>query len=233
MNHHGDDAQSVHGELHHHHADGHHPSFDERAREWDEPHRIARAEAISQRIVETLTPLPSARALDYGCGTGLGTWPMAEHFAHITLADSSPGMLEVVRERIAQRPDPQRFTVAQLDVTVDELAAGSVEYIYTVMTMHHVDPLSVALSRFYAALTPGGALAIADLDAQGAQDYHSSEAFDGHPGFDRDDLSAQLLQAGFTDVSFETVYVVQKAVEGRERPFPVFLAVARKEPGAA
>lgn len=201
-----------------------HGDFDSRAKTWDEPHRVARAETIAARIVETV-PLPdNARALDFGCGTGLGTWPIAEHFAHVTLADASVGMLDVARARIQARPDAERFVVRQLDLTEQQLEPGSFDLIYTVMVMHHVSPLEPALSQLAASLRPGGFLAIADLDLDPTGDYHAHEAFSGHHGFRREDLAVKLQEAGFADVSFETVYTMQKDVDGEPMDFPVFLA---------
>ena len=42
-------------------------------------------------------------ALDYGCGTGLLSFPLKDELGHITLNDNSAGMLEVVQEKILAR----------------------------------------------------------------------------------------------------------------------------------
>lgn len=211
---------------HSHHAPGTPGDFDDRARGWDDEAHLRRATEIAHRIVDAVDILDGARVLDLGCGTGLGTWPIADRFAHVTLADSSPGMLEVVRERLAGRPDADKFTVRLLDVTADALDAASLDLIYTVLALHHVSPVETALATLHKALVPGGTLAIADLDLDPDGAYHGHD-FAGQHGFDRDELAATLVDAGFSEVHFDTVYAVTREVDGQARDFPVFLAVAR------
>ncbi len=201
--------------------------FDAAARTWDAPDKLARAELVAAAIVDAV-PIPGgARALDYGCGTGLNTWPLASRLGHVTLADSSPGMLEVVAERVAARPDAARFTVATLDLTSADLAPESFDLIYAVMSLHHVRPLEPVLARFASGLRPGGWLAIADLDADPDGAFHG-EDFSGHHGFGRAELGALISAAGFTDPAFTTVTHLTKSVAGQDRSFGLFLAVAQR-----
>lgn len=202
--------------------------FDSRARTWDEPAKIARATAIAERIVALVELPDGARGLDVGCGTGLGTWPIADRFAHVTLADASTGMIEVVRERLAERADAGRFDARVLDLTTDRLEDSSYDVAWSVMALHHVTPLAPALATLAAALRPGGTLAVADLDADPGGLYHSGSADIPHHGFDRGELTTALEEAGLHDVRFETVYSITKEVDGHPRDFPVFLALARR-----
>lgn len=225
MSHDHHDHQGTPGDSGHHHAPGTPADFDQRARAWDDETHLRRAAAIAERIVQAIDIPAGARALDLGCGTGLGTWPIADRFAHITLADSSPGMLEVVRERLADRPDADKFTVRLLDATVDALEPASLDIVYTVLALHHVTPVEKALTTIHEGLAAGGTLAIADLDVDPDGAYHG-HGFAGQHGFDRDDLASLLRQAGFRDVRIGTVYSVTKTVDGQPREFPVFLALA-------
>ncbi|MGO9109552.1 MAG: hypothetical protein ACLP9L_09980 [Thermoguttaceae bacterium] len=48
-----------------------------------------------------------------------------------------------------------------------------------------------------------------------------------HYGFDRAELKAQLVQAGFKDVRDTTAHTIRKLVQdGAERDFPMFLLTA-------
>ncbi len=76
--------------------------FDARAKGWDDvPGRRERANAVAESIREQVRLTPQMSALEYGCGTGLLSFELQPYLGKITLADSSPGMLEVLREKIS------------------------------------------------------------------------------------------------------------------------------------
>ena len=76
--------------------------FDQKASQWDaKPVRVERALAMADGIRAALPLSSSLTALEYGCGTGLVSFELQSQLGHITLADSSSGMLAVVREKIA------------------------------------------------------------------------------------------------------------------------------------
>ena len=77
-------------------------SFDDRAQTWDaDPVKQERAEAVATALRRQI-PLSSAwQALEYGCGTGLLSFALRAGLRRITLADSSPGMLAVLDQKIA------------------------------------------------------------------------------------------------------------------------------------
>jgi hypothetical protein len=81
--------------------------------------------------------------------------------------------------------------------------------------------LEPVLTGFASLLGDGGDLCVVDLEREDGS-FHSSDVdFDGHRGFDRTALAAQLKAAGFTDVQFEQCYEIEK--EGGR--FPLFLAM--------
>lgn len=202
--------------------------FDEAAATWDDqPDRLDRSRRIADAIAAAV-PLASVRdALEYGCGTGQVTWALADRLDRVLLTDASPGMLSVVAERIAARPegDRARFEARALDLTAESLPAASLDLIYTSMALHHVPDVPLALSRMREALRPGGHVAIADLDHDPLGHFHG-ENFDGHHGFDRDALAAQLVDAGFEAPTITTATTITKHVDGVPREFGLFLAVA-------
>jgi predicted TPR repeat methyltransferase len=70
--------------------------FEASARTWDaDPVKVARASAVADGIRGSVPLSPQMRTLEYGCGTGLLSFALRPHLAHITLADSSDGMLAV------------------------------------------------------------------------------------------------------------------------------------------
>jgi 2-polyprenyl-3-methyl-5-hydroxy-6-metoxy-1,4-benzoquinol methylase len=165
-------------------------------------------------------------ALDYGCGTGLLSFPLKDELGAILLADSSSGMLEVVNEKIAAQ-GVTNMTTLQLDLLIDPPPAQRFDLIVTAMTLHHVPDTDPILRTFHDLLNPGGYLCIADLDQEDGS-FHGPEV-DVHHGFDRVDLSQRAAQAGFADIHFQTVFSIAKERETGTRDYPVFLMTARRE----
>jgi ubiquinone/menaquinone biosynthesis C-methylase UbiE len=200
--------------------------FDSKARQWDEnPVFQDRANQIAAAIV-TAIPLNSAmRALDYGSGTGMLSFPLQEKLGHITLKDTSAGMLAVVEEKIAAWGIVNMAT-RLMDLTAAPMPDERYDLIYSSMTLHHIPDTHTILQAFHTLLNPGGWLCIADLDQEDGS-FHGIQV-DVHHGFDRDALASQAAQAGFTDIRFSTVFEIVKPTQAGSRAYPVFLLLARR-----
>ena len=200
--------------------------FDQKAAQWDaRPVRVERAQAVAAGIRAALPLSPQLTALEYGCGTGLLSFALQPQLGHITLADSSAGMLAVLREKIAAA-NIWDMTPLQLDLSADPLPAERFQLIYTLMTLHHIPDTDRMLRAFYQLLDAPGHLCVADLDKEDGT-FHEGE-FHGHLGFDRDELDAKARQAGFQSIQFTTVFHMIKEVKGVGKDFPIFLMVAAK-----
>lgn len=202
--------------------------FDERARHWDDdPMKGERARKVADALRAAIPLRPGMTALEYGCGTGLLSFALRPYLASITLADTSPGMLEVLSEKIRAAGAANMFPV-RLDLVNDPLPADRFDIVYSLMVLHHVGDTDGILRRFHEILQPGGWLAAADLDREDGS-FHTDSAADVHPGFERDELQARAEAAGFSEVRFSTVYEIEKTVGARKRAYPVFLMTARKQ----
>ena len=200
--------------------------FDLSARNWDaDPLKVARARAVAEAIQDMVPLAPGFSALEYGCGTGLVSFALASRLGQVTLADSSPGMLAVVAEKLAASPMTHLRPLA-LDLTAEPLPADRFQLIYTLMTLHHVPDVDRILADFSTLLTSPGYLCVADLDAEDGS-FHGSD-FSGHRGFDRDELGRRARSAGFATVEFRTVYRITKESSSGQKEFPLFLMVAGK-----
>lgn len=200
--------------------------FDQKARQWDaNPVRVERARAVAEGI-RAMVPLAACpTALEYGCGTGLVSFALHPDLRHITLADSSTGMLSVLREKITAG-NIQNMTPILLDLITDPLPAERYPLIYTLLTLHHIPDTDKILRAFYQLLDHSGYCCVADLDKEDGT-FHEDE-FHGHLGFDRDALSAQARLAGFQRIHFTTAFRMIKYVQGISKEFPIFLMVAEK-----
>jgi ubiquinone/menaquinone biosynthesis C-methylase UbiE len=200
--------------------------FDQKAAQWDaKPVRVARAQAVAEGIKAAVSLSAHLTALEYGCGTGLLSFALQPDLGRITLADSSSGMLDVLRDKIAVARI-QNMMPIQLDLMIDPLPIDRYQLIYTLMTLHHIADTDRMLRAFYDLLATPGTLCVADLDKEDGT-FHEDE-FHGHLGFDREELSAQATEIGFQSVHFSTVFHMIKNVQGITKDFPIFLMVARK-----
>ena len=200
--------------------------FDLRARDWDsDPLKVERARVVAEAIRRLVPLSPSLSALEYGCGTGLLSFFLQPHLGPITLADSSVGMLEVLREKITASGLPNLFPL-RLDLSTDPLPDARFDLIYMSMVLHHVPDTRSLLGALYTLLKAPGTLCIADLDKEDGS-FHGA-GFDGHHGFDRTALAAELTEVGFAPVHFSTVFQMVKQSSDEARSYPLFLAVAQK-----
>ena len=196
-------------------------SFDARAATWDEdPAKRRRAAEIAAAIRARVKLSADMKALEYGAGTGLLSFELADALGSIVLTDNSIGMLDVARAKIAARCTDQ-MTVRSLDLTVDPLPVERFDLVYSMMTLHHVPDTTSLLDKLHALLRPRGYLCVADLDAEDGS-FHGT-AVNVHHGFDRNALGASLRTVGFEDVQFSTCFEIPRG----ERRYTVFLVVAR------
>jgi SAM-dependent methyltransferase len=200
--------------------------FDASAKTWDaDPDKRSRALAVAEGI-RSQVPLSSARhALEYGCGTGLLSFALQPELEHISLADSSPGMLAVLNEKITAN-GITNMRPRQLDLVTDPLPQERYDLIYSLMTLHHVRDTRDLLKNLHALLASPGYLCIADLDAEDGS-FHGP-GFEGHKGFDRSVLGGMAESVGFQDIRFTTVFRMKKGDGSNPTVYPVFLMVARK-----
>ncbi len=200
--------------------------FDSKARQWDEnPVFQERSRKIADAIRQAVPVHPGMRALDYGCGTGLLSFPLKNELGAILLADSSRGMLDVLAGKIAAQ-HIGNMTPVQLDLLADPLPTRRFDLIYTAMTLHHIPDTDAILRIFHRLLNPGGHLCIADLDQEDGS-FHGPD-IDVHHGFDRAELERRTTAAGFGDIGFKTVFGIEKQQETGTRNYPVFLMTARR-----
>lgn len=116
---------------------------------------------LMKRLDALGVPARSARALDFGCGAGRLTIPLADHFDAVVGVDIAPSMLALARMRTAGRPGIE----FRLDETGDQslLASESFDLVYSGLVLQHMPSVAAALTcldRLCAAVGPGGALVV-------------------------------------------------------------------------
>jgi 2-polyprenyl-3-methyl-5-hydroxy-6-metoxy-1,4-benzoquinol methylase len=203
--------------------------FDEASGTWDQPHRLAQSLQFFNALRGIGFPGGGQRLMDYGCGTGLLSIPLAQTADFVYAVDSSQGMLEVVDQKVCQGGLTNVKTCC-IDLSVDSLTVNSpLDGIVTAMALHHVVDLETLFACFFDLLRPGGMLVVFDLEKEDGS-FHRSHggAAVPHHGFRRYEMEGVLKQTGFSLQSMERLLSIRKDVDGEERDYPVFMLVAER-----
>jgi ubiquinone/menaquinone biosynthesis C-methylase UbiE len=202
--------------------------FDKEAASWDtHPLRVRMANEVAKALVDNVALNPDMDVLDFGCGTGLLTLHLPARVKSVTAVDSSPGMLDVLKGKIADG-QIRNVRAVHLDLDKGEVLTGHYHLVVSCMTLHHIKETRPLLEQFFKITAPSGYLCIADLDLDHGQ-FHDTNDGVFHFGFDRSLLRQALIATGFNDVRFVTASEVLKPLsQGGEGRFTVFLMTCRK-----
>lgn len=196
--------------------------FDQAAATWDlADRRVVLAREVTKAITSRVSLSQNQAVLDFGCGTGLVTLELGPKVGFITGADTSPGMLKTLAGKAEAQGIPVHLL--PLDTSGDGDLGGPYDLIVSSMTLHHIADVPALFHRFVKHLSPGGQVALADLDEEDGS-FHEETVSIHHRGFARAQIQAWLKGAGFQEIHLETATVTQK--EGKD--YPVFLATARR-----
>jgi tRNA (cmo5U34)-methyltransferase len=203
--------------------------FDDKAASWDEnPRRIRLVENVWADLEKQLDFTSISSVLDYGCGTGLLGYKMADRVQHLTFCDVSKPMLEQV-ERKREHFGYQHVETLCADFTRDPLPAANFDLIVSMLVLHHVEELDKLLAAFSKLLTSSGLFAWIDLDAEDGS-FHSHDESIPHKGFSKSEKEALLKLYGMEMVYYTNELRIIKEIEGVLREYPLFVMVAKKSP---
>jgi ubiquinone/menaquinone biosynthesis C-methylase UbiE len=201
--------------------------FEAVASRWDSnPTRVKIAHDVADAIMREVNLSQQMDVLDYGCGTGLLAMQLQARVRSVTGADSSPAMLDVLKDKIATLK-PGNVSAQLVDFERGAHASGEYDLIVSSMVTHHIPDTAALLREWKRLLRPHGQIAFADLDTEDGA-FHGDNTGVFHLGFDRAKLRELLHAAGFTEVRDCTATSVRKEVEGKAREFPIFLITASK-----
>ncbi|MFA6403009.1 MAG: class I SAM-dependent methyltransferase [Salinivirgaceae bacterium] len=204
-------------------------SFDEKAKDWDnDPKKVERAEILAKKIAEFAKGKNLKKAFEFGCGTGLLSFFLKDNFTEITLADTSKGMLKIVKEKM-EVGGIKHFKSLLLSEE-NHFESETYDIIYSLMTLHHVRDLEEVLERFNTMLKAHGFLCIADLDKEEGDFHTATDSLHVHHGFEKEWLTQELNTNGFKVIHYEIFHTIKKEMEnGTFKLFPLFFMIAQKE----
>ncbi len=203
-------------------------NFDNAAATWDEnPGRVKINRDIGDAILRQKILTPDMDVLDFGCGTGLLTVRLQPFVRSVTGVDSSPGMLNVLNDKIAKLRLHNVKTML-VDMEKGQKLTGSYQLVLCSLTLHHIPEIKPVLAQFYHVIAPKGYLCIADLDRDDGQ-FHEDKTGVFHSGFDRAVMRQYFAEAGFENITEETAAGVTKPSFNQGiREFTIFLMTGRK-----
>jgi 2-polyprenyl-3-methyl-5-hydroxy-6-metoxy-1,4-benzoquinol methylase len=195
---------------------------------WDEnPGRGKLALAVAGTIRRAVKLDPEMDAMDYGCGTGLVTLALQPFLRTVLAVDVSPEMLQLL-DRKLEGEEIENVSTLRLDLATDEPPDARFHLIFSSMTLHHVADPAALISRLGGLLHPGGALCLADLDAEDGS-FHPDKTGVAHSGFSAEQVQGMFTAAGLREVRSAVACVIPRPQpEGGVREYPVVLTVGVK-----
>jgi SAM-dependent methyltransferase len=111
--------------------------------------------------------LPRRRILDLGSGTGTGGLALARRFpdADVIAVDMSEYLLDHLRGKARDLGVADRVRTVQADLDAAWPAIDPVDLVWMSSSLHHMADPDRVLTEVYAALHPGGLVAVAELDS--------------------------------------------------------------------
>ena len=156
--------------------------FNAAARGWDSNNiHVQRSVAIAENMVARIPVQPGMKALEFGAGTGILSFMLAERFDSITMMDSASEMVAVMQEKVDAAGNEDLKPVL-FDLTKEVYDSADFDLVFSQMALHHVADTQAIFQRFYELMNPDGFLVVADLYTEDGS-FHGA-GFDGHNGFD-------------------------------------------------
>jgi 2-polyprenyl-3-methyl-5-hydroxy-6-metoxy-1,4-benzoquinol methylase len=194
--------------------------FHEKSKAWDQANiRVESAKKIADAINKKIELTKEMEILDFGVGTGLLGFEIATKVQKVYGIDTSLSMLEKLKAKntkeLSIETYHQDIIASPLEKSFDGLVSS--------MTLHHVENLKAFFQIINKNVKDNGFLAIADLQSEDGS-FHSDNTGVFHFGFNKEKLCKIVLDAGFTQVDFQTIYTINKP----HRDFDIFLLTAKK-----
>lgn len=193
-------------------------TFNKQAKNWDTEDKIKRSNSIAESIKKNVELDTNSKVLDFGCGTGLLTYPLIDSVKSIRAIDPSKNMLNILEEK---NIDNKNIVTECIDIFQ---LTSKFDLIMSSMVMHHIDDTPKLAKKLYDSLEKNGTLAIADLLFEDGS-FHSSQEGVYYNGFLAEDLFETFANVGFLDITIiKTIFTIEKG----DRKYPMFLLIAKK-----
>ncbi len=202
--------------------------FDQNAQSWDSEPRIKRANSAANEIKKAVPLKKTWSGLEFGSGTGLISFNLANELNKITMIDTSQKMIEVSQNKLK---NSELNNIRALNVGIETLIENNekFDFIYSSMVLHHVVDTNDIIEKFKKALFPEGILCIIDLNCVDPKFHKNTTGFDGHDGFKQEDLKEILKANGFDRIESYTFYNDVKVTDGVDIKYSLFIMISKRE----
>lgn len=188
--------------------------WDMRSKRYDEQMGTHYADAYretEERILRYLAPTDCV--LDFACGTGIVTLPIARRVAQVRAIDLSGEMVRITQEKTAAE-GLTNLTVTQTDLFDPSLREGSFDAVLACNVLLYIEDRAAALARIRALLREGGVfLSVTDCLGDGFTRERVQKWWRSHTGkmpyvaFDQQKkLPAEIAAAGFEVLETDVLY---------------------------
>lgn len=118
-------------------------------------------------IRELAADLPRRRILDLGSGTGTGALALLPRFegSEVIALDKSAHLLDHLLDKARDLGVADRVRTIQADLDAAWPAIDTVDLVWASNSLHHMADPDRVLTKVFAALRPGGLLAVAEMDS--------------------------------------------------------------------
>ncbi len=192
-------------------------SFDAKAQEWDKNQRRRQTAQKVASAIKECVPKGHYDILDFGCGTGLVSFELADIAKSITGVDTSAKMVEEFNKK-SNTPHIKAYQTRLEDLP------NSFDLILSSMTFHHIEDIDTLIQNLAKKLRPKGFICVADLVREDGS-FHSDTTGVHHFGFDPVELAKIFERHGLKRLCSKIVHTIQK-----HRPFDIFLLCFQKSP---
>jgi SAM-dependent methyltransferase len=157
----------THHDHHHHHAIETDPAAMAELLDLDAEVLHSYLSDVTGWVRELAAGWPCRRILDLGCGTGTGALALIERFeeADVIAVDMSAPLLERLGVKARELGVTDRVRTLQADLDAAWPAIGPVDLVWASSSLHHMADPDRVLADVFAALRPGGLLALVELDS--------------------------------------------------------------------
>lgn len=172
--------------------------FNRVAPQYNEQRSNCYGSALRDIIISQAKLNPDDVVADVGAGTGYLALELAKRATRVVAVDNSGPMLAVAQAEAVKR-GLSNIEFLEGKATELPLQPKSINAVFANMLLHHVqDPLD-ALKEMRRILKPGGQIIITDAEEHG-HTWLRHEKSDLWLGFNRDELTEWLKEAGFKNI---------------------------------
>jgi ubiquinone/menaquinone biosynthesis C-methylase UbiE len=162
----------------------------------------------ARRFLRMGGPQPGARALEIGCGRGVGAEVILDVFGAATVDafDLDPRMVDLARRRLSARGSKVRLWVG--DAAAMSVPGAVYDIVFDFGIIHHVPNWRQVLLEAHRVLKPGG-LFFAEEPVGGVLNHPLMHRLFAHPTEDRfeaADFRSALRDAGFAGLKEEQLW---------------------------